>query len=27
MPKSTLFMLISAFVGKQNAVDIYRHAI
>jgi len=27
LPKSTLFMLISAFVGKQNAVDIYHHAI
>lgn len=27
LPKSTLFMLISAFVGKENAYKIYNHAI
>jgi S-adenosylmethionine:tRNA ribosyltransferase-isomerase len=27
LPKSTLFMLISAFVGKKNAFIIYNHAI
>lgn len=27
LPKSTLFMLISAFVGKENAFAIYNHAI
>jgi len=27
LPKSTLFMLISAFVGKENAFTIYNHAI
>ncbi len=27
LPKSTLFMLISAFVGKENAKKIYQHAI
>lgn len=27
LPKSTLFMLISAFVGKDNAFEIYNHAI
>jgi S-adenosylmethionine:tRNA ribosyltransferase-isomerase len=27
LPKSTLFMLVSAFVGKENAHKIYAHAI
>ncbi len=27
LPKSTLFMLISAFVGKENAFEVYNHAI
>ena len=27
LPKSTLFMLICAFVGKENAFKIYEHAI
>ncbi|MFT6332151.1 MAG: S-adenosylmethionine:tRNA ribosyltransferase-isomerase [Lentimonas sp.] len=27
LPKSTLFMLISAFVGKEEAHEIYNHAI
>ncbi len=27
LPKSTLFMLICAFVGKENAEKIYHHAI
>ncbi len=27
LPKSTLFMLVSAFVGKENAHKIYEHAI
>jgi S-adenosylmethionine:tRNA ribosyltransferase-isomerase len=27
LPKSTLFMLICAFVGKENAYRIYQHAI
>ncbi len=27
LPKSTLFMLISAFVGKEKAHEIYNHAI
>lgn len=27
LPKSTLFMLVSAFVGKENAKKIYKHAI
>jgi S-adenosylmethionine:tRNA ribosyltransferase-isomerase len=27
LPKSTLFMLISAFVGQENAKKIYEHAI
>ncbi len=27
LPKSTLFMLICAFVGKENAFKIYNHAI
>jgi len=27
LPKSTLLMLISAFVGKENAKKIYQHAI
>ena len=27
LPKSTLFMLVSAFVGKKNAFTIYNHAI
>ncbi len=27
LPKSTLFMLICAFVGKKNAFEIYDHAI
>jgi S-adenosylmethionine:tRNA ribosyltransferase-isomerase len=27
LPKSTLFMLICAFVGKENAFAIYNHAI
>jgi len=27
LPKSTLFMLISAFVGTENAQKIYQHAI
>lgn len=27
LPKSTLFMLICAFVGKENAFKIYQHAI
>lgn len=27
LPKSTLFMLICAFVGKENALKIYSHAI
>lgn len=27
LPKSTLFMLISAFVGKEKAHEIYSHAI
>lgn len=27
LPKSTLFMLICAFVGKENAFEIYNHAI
>ena len=27
LPKSTLFMLISAFIGKQQALDVYYHAI
>ncbi len=27
LPKSTLFMLVSAFVGKENARKIYAHAI
>lgn len=27
LPKSTLFMLISAFVGRENAQKIYAHAI
>jgi S-adenosylmethionine:tRNA ribosyltransferase-isomerase len=27
LPKSTLFMLICAFVGKENAHKIYQHAI
>ena len=27
LPKSTLFMLICAFVGKEKAHEIYSHAI
>ena len=27
LPKSTLFMLVSAFVGKEKAKEIYQHAI
>jgi S-adenosylmethionine:tRNA ribosyltransferase-isomerase len=27
LPKSTLFMLISAFIGKENAHQLYKHAI
>jgi len=27
LPKSTLFMLVSAFVGQENAQKIYQHAI
>jgi len=27
LPKSTLFMLVSAFVGVKNAKEIYQHAI
>ncbi len=27
LPKSTLFMLISAFIGKKNAKNLYQHAI
>ncbi len=27
LPKSTLFMMICAFVGKEKAVEIYNHAI
>jgi S-adenosylmethionine:tRNA ribosyltransferase-isomerase len=27
LPKSTLFMLISAFIGQENAHKIYQHAI
>ncbi|MCE3255136.1 MAG: queA [Rickettsiaceae bacterium] len=27
LPKSTLFMLISAFIGKENAHQLYNHAI
>ena len=27
LPKSTLFMLISAFIGKTSAQKIYAHAI
>ena len=27
LPKSTLFMLVSAFVGVENAQKIYQHAI
>ena len=27
LPKSTLFMLICAFVGKEKAFEIYHHAI
>ncbi len=27
LPKSTLFMLVSAFVGKEKALEIYNHAI
>ena len=27
LPKSTLFMLVSAFVGKEKAQEIYAHAI
>lgn len=27
LPKSTLFMLICAFVGKEKAFEIYNHAI
>ncbi len=27
LPKSTLFMLVCAFVGKQKAFEIYNHAI
>jgi S-adenosylmethionine:tRNA ribosyltransferase-isomerase len=27
LPKSTLFMLICAFVGYENAMKIYQHAI
>jgi S-adenosylmethionine:tRNA ribosyltransferase-isomerase len=27
LPKSTLFMLVSAFVGAEKAKDIYQHAI
>ncbi len=27
LPKSTLFMLVCAFIGKENAQEIYQHAI
>jgi S-adenosylmethionine:tRNA ribosyltransferase-isomerase len=27
LPKSTLFMLICAFIGKENAFKIYEYAI
>lgn len=27
LPKSTLFMLISAFLGKEKAIELYNHAI
>jgi S-adenosylmethionine:tRNA ribosyltransferase-isomerase len=27
LPKSTLFMLICAFVGKETAFEIYSHAM
>jgi S-adenosylmethionine:tRNA ribosyltransferase-isomerase len=27
LPRSTLFMLISAFIGKDNAANLYEHAI
>lgn len=27
LPKSTLFMLISAFIGKEKAFELYNHAI
>ena len=27
LPKSTLFMMICAFVGKEKAFEIYNHAI
>ena len=27
LPKSTLFMLISAFIGKEKALELYEHAI
>jgi S-adenosylmethionine:tRNA ribosyltransferase-isomerase len=27
LPKSTLFMLVSAFIGKENAQSLYNHAI
>ena len=27
LPKSTLFMLVSAFVGKEKAFEVYNHAI
>ena len=27
LPKSTLFMLICAFIGKDNAFRLYKHAI
>ena len=27
LPKSTLFMLISAFIGKDRAHDLYKYAI
>jgi S-adenosylmethionine:tRNA ribosyltransferase-isomerase len=27
LPKSTLFMLVSAFIGKKHALEVYYHAI
>ena len=27
LPKSTLFMLVCAFVGKDRAYEIYNHAM
>jgi S-adenosylmethionine:tRNA ribosyltransferase-isomerase len=27
LPKSTLFMLVSAFAGREKMLEAYRHAI